>query len=123
MTDHLLDRLKSAADWRRHRIAEDPQDSRHKDALRLVEKIAEDVKTLGNSAVVGELEQLEDHMCELLGWELAGIGEEVKEYEHQIGFRSFPQNATEYVDNLIQIYRRFLRELSTEDQGRIAAER
>jgi hypothetical protein len=116
MTDHLLDRLQSAAEWHRQRIAEETHACRHRNAVRLLEQIAGDMKTLSNSQMVRELEQLEDHVCEFLGWELDGFGEEVKEYEHQIGIRSFPQSGTDYVDNLIQMYRRFLREVATEDQ-------
>ncbi len=63
---------------------------------------------LGDSSLVQELEHLDDHVCEMLGCELPGLGEEIDEYDRQIGFVNFPGNAGEYVRSLIAIYRRYV---------------
>ena len=87
--------LEDTADWRRMTAVQYPQDGMNLDAALLCEKLAAEIPSVDGI--------LWEALSNLDPEEVANRGLEISEAYREIGFRSFPDSATEFVESLLSM--------------------
>ncbi len=91
--------LERTADWRIRKLGENPDDTESKAAMKLLQRLADELRTLTGSptyreyqAICGWLDEF-DGMAQLAGY--------ARDYRARIGVDRFPENGEAYLRVLI----------------------
>ena len=90
--------LESTAQWRRQKAMSFTDDRRNLDAADLLDRLAEEVRTLRGSLLHAKLSRVLDRHFD------PSAVEEECEYRKSIGFRSEPISGDRYLRRIIEIY-------------------
>jgi hypothetical protein len=101
MPEDLLEavELERTADWRIRKLGEDPSDQQSETAAKLLQKLADDVRTLAGSPAYKEYQAICGWLDEFDG--MAELAEYGHDYRMRIGIDKFPADGEEYLRVLI----------------------
>jgi hypothetical protein len=91
--------LERAADWRIKKLGENPADAESANAAKLLQKLADDLRALGDSPGYREYQALCAWLDEFDG--MAELAEYAHDYRIRIGIDKFPVDGEEYLRVLI----------------------
>jgi hypothetical protein len=93
------DELERAADWRIRKLGENPADTESAAAAKLLQKLADDLRTLTGSSAYKEYQAICGWLDEFDG--TAELGEYAHDYRARIGVDKFPGSGEDYLRVLI----------------------
>ena len=91
--------LERAADWRIRKLGENPDDRESAEAARLLQKLADEVRTLANCPAYKEYQAICGWLDEFDG--MAELSEYAHDYRLRIGVDHFPADGEEYLRVMI----------------------
>ena len=91
--------LERAADWRIKRLGGDPSDRESETAAKLLQKLADDLRMLGDAPVYKEYRAICGWLDEFDG--MAELSEYAHDYRVRIGVDHFPADGEAYLQVLI----------------------
>ena len=91
--------LERAADWRIKKVGENPADKESEAAAALLQKLADELRGLINSAAYREYQAICDWLDEFDG--MAELAEYAQDYRARIGIDKFPADGEAYLRVLI----------------------
>ena len=91
--------LERAADWRIKKLGENPADAESAAAAKLLQKLADDLRTLAGSPAYREYQAICGWLDEFDG--MAELSEYAHDYHIRIGVDRFPADGEEYLRVLI----------------------
>jgi hypothetical protein len=91
--------LERAADWRIKKLGENPDDRQSADAAKLLQKLADDLRSFAGSAAYREYQAICGWLDEFDG--MAELQEYAQDYRARIGADKFPADGEEYLRVLI----------------------
>ena len=91
--------LERTADWRIRKLGENPADSQSAAAATLLQKLADDVRSLAGSPVYREYQAICGWLDESDG--MAELSEYTHDYRMRIGVDRFPADGEDYLRVLI----------------------
>ena len=91
--------LDRAADWRIKRLGENSSDRQSEEAAKLLQKLADDLRTLAGSPAYREYQAICGWLDEFDG--MAELQEYAQDYRARIGVDKFPADGEEYLRVLI----------------------
>ena len=87
------------ADWRIKKLGENPDDAVSARAADLLQKLADELRSMGDSPAYNEYQAICGWLDEFDG--MVELGDYVHDYRMRIGVDQFPANAEEYLRVLI----------------------
>jgi hypothetical protein len=87
--------LERAADWRIRKLGENPADKQSADAAALLQKLADDLRTLSGSPAYREYQAICGWLDEFDG--MAELSEYAHDYRMRIGVDRFPADGEAYL--------------------------
>ena len=91
--------LERTADWRIRKLGENPADRESAAAAELLQKLADDLRTLAGSPVYREYQAICGWLDEFDG--MAELSEYASDYRARIGVDRFPADGEDYLHVLI----------------------
>jgi len=95
--------LERAADWRIRKIGENPDDIKSQAAVKLLQKLASDLRRSPRSAIYAEYQAILNWLGEFDVMD--DFAERALGYRMRIGVTEFPQDGEAYLQALIQMAR------------------
>jgi hypothetical protein len=95
--------LERVADWRIKKLGADPSDAESATAAKLLQKLADDLRRLGESPVYAEYRAICGWLDEYDGME--DFADRADAYRRRIGIDQFPASGEEYLRTLTEFAR------------------
>jgi hypothetical protein len=113
--EDIVNGLEGTCDWRAQKAVEYPHDDRNAKAAEILERLATEVRGMGNSLVFKQLVRAGDELSDDNKYDLLPLSEDISAYDREIGFHSFPSSGEEYLRGILEIYQEHIAKAKAEE--------